>query len=469
MTAGAAGIPLKLSYGSDFPYRQVAGATSIVSEGADTRPSYACGGLSNVWGSAMLPYTQRDIADWPISIDDLKAGYRAVLGWMPVSAMNDALAEIFPLYTDRITSLTMSRQATSLLGDLSRSRAKLNGQGVYFGSSRLAVRASDSDARPTCVKCGLCMYGCPHDLIYSSERTLATLLSAGRLQYRPGITVQSVEETSGGVTLHAVNSQGAPLQIEAGRVYLAAGLLNTTAILLRSLGQYDRPVQIRDSQYFLLPLLRLRGTSGVVREPLHTLAQLFVEIFDTAISPYTIHLQTYTYNDLFRQAIIDKLDKMGSLKNLFPTEAFLGRLLLFQGYLHSSGSATIAATLKRNQEGDTLQLQAAINPETKRSVARVARKLMKLVPETGVVPLMPMLQMGKPGRGFHSGGSFPMSASPGEQETDILGRPAGWKRIHAVDSTVLPSIPATTITFTVMANAYRIGSLSVNEGQGSPV
>jgi choline dehydrogenase-like flavoprotein len=29
--------------------------------------------------------------------------------------------------------------------------------------------------------------------------------------------------------------------------------------------------------------------------------------------------------------------------------------------------------------------------------------------------------------------------------------------VHAVDATVLPSIPATTITLTVMANAHRIG------------
>jgi choline dehydrogenase-like flavoprotein len=30
-------------------------------------------------------------------------------------------------------------------------------------------------------------------------------------------------------------------------------------------------------------------------------------------------------------------------------------------------------------------------------------------------------------------------------------------RTHVVDSTIFPSIPAPTITLTVMANAYRIG------------
>ena len=59
-------------------------------------------------------------------------------------------------------------------------------------------------------------------------------------------------------------------------------------------------------------------------------------------------------------------------------------------------------------------------------------------------------------------GTFPMSERPAATQTDVLGRPAGWHRVHAVDATVLPSIPPTTITFSVMANAHRIGWLSAN-------
>jgi hypothetical protein len=51
---------------------------------------------------------------------------------------------------------------------------------------------------------------------------------------------------------------------------------------------------------------------------------------------------------------------------------------------------------------------------------------------------------------------------PGEFETDILGRPFGWKRVHAADATVPPTIPANTITSSVMANAHRIATESAN-------
>ena len=43
-------------------------------------------------------------------------------------------------------------------------------------------------------------------------------------------------------------------------------------------------------------------------------------------------------------------------------------------------------------------------------------------------------------------------------ESDRLGRVSHFSKIHMVDGTVLPSLPATTITYTIMANAYRIGS-----------
>jgi len=47
--ASAAGIPLKLAYGSDFPYRPAHGATPVSYENSDLKPSYAQGGLSTVW------------------------------------------------------------------------------------------------------------------------------------------------------------------------------------------------------------------------------------------------------------------------------------------------------------------------------------------------------------------------------------------------------------------------------------
>jgi len=49
-----------------------------------------------------------------------------------------------------------------------------------------------------------------------------------------------------------------------------------------------------------------------------------------------------------------------------------------------------------------------------------------------------------------------MSRQPKKFESDVLGRPYGFSRLHMVDSSVFPSIAAQSITLPVMANAYRI-------------
>lgn len=62
------------------------------------------------------------------------------------------------------------------------------------------------------------------------------------------------------------------------------------------------------------------------------------------------------------------------------------------------------------------------------------------------------------GQSYHCGSTLPMKKDRTKKLcTDLLGRPNNLKRIHCIDSSVLPSIPATTITLSVMANAYRIG------------
>ena len=60
------------------------------------------------------------------------------------------------------------------------------------------------------------------------------------------------------------------------------------------------------------------------------------------------------------------------------------------------------------------------------------------------------------GYGYHFGSSLPMSNKIKNNKSDKLGRPFAKKRVHIIDSSILPEIPVNTISYTVMANAYRI-------------
>jgi choline dehydrogenase-like flavoprotein len=453
VSATAKGIPLKKIFGSDFPYRETEEKIPWRGTGIGLQPSLALGGLSNVWGAAMLPHRDEDISDWPIKNSDLAQHYRAVANITGLAARRDDLEEIFPLHSRNPQPLKSSQQAELLLQNLNRHREKLRARGWHFGQSRLAVRAADSANGKGCVYCGLCMSGCVYGCIYNSADTVRELQREKNFRYEPNIIVTRLRENSEKVFIEGFHRQTCePLSFEANRVYLAAGVIPTAQILLRSQNAFDRPLILRDSQYFLFPLLLARRTRDVKTEALYTLSQIFLELQNPQISRRAVHLQVYTYSDIIGHAV---------RKSLGPLKMFARqleeRLLVVQGYLHSDESATIEMQLKRDGEKDFLQLEAKPNPATRVVVKKVLGELLKQFRALGGIPILPMLQIAEPGRGFHSGGSIPMRAQPKDFESDLLGRPNGWKNVHIVDASVLPSVPATTITFSVMANAYRIG------------
>jgi len=457
--ASSKGIPLKRIYGSDYPYRECELHAPADYLGVGLRPSLGRGGLSTVWGAAMLPYLDRDLDDWPLRLADLEPHYAAVVKLTGLSARHDGLETRFRLYAEAPRALELSRQAKALLARLERHRTPLATAGVSFGQARLAVAAPGPSGSAGCIYCGLCMYGCPYEYIYHSGDTLDRLRQHPRFSYQPDVIVTDVQAAPAGVTVKGYGrTDRAPFAAEVGRVYLAAGVIPTAQILLRSLALYDRTVFMKDSQYFLLPLASPRGIGDVRRERLHTLSQLFLEIDDARISPYTVHLQVYSYNDLIGQAIGNLLGPLRRRLD-FLARALESRLLIVQGYLHSAHSSQIAVTLKQGTAGqpDRLRLEARPSRQTRPMIRRILGKLLRHGGQLGAWPLPPMLQVAEAGRGFHCGGTFPMRRQPGALETDLLGRPAGWERLHLVDASVLPSIPATTITFSAMANAHRIG------------
>ncbi len=443
-------IHVKLSYGSDYPYRDV---ERPLKEGEGFHYSMARGGLSSVWGASLLPYRAEDIADWPIRIADLEPHYRAVLDFMPSAGVRDDLEETLPSYTERDDPFRPSAQAARFLEDMARHRPALKKAGIFFGRSRMAASASGDARRHACVYCGRCLYGCPYSLIYSAAHTLDALLESGKVSYIPGQVVERLEPHAGGVKIHTQDSVH-----EAERVFAGCGILPNAYLALNSLGAYDVPVRMLDSQYFIYPFFRLHRTRGVQSEALHSMAQSFLEIDAPSVSKRLVHLEVFTYSDFLKRALLETPLKF-VLWNRRASEEILGRLLVLQGFLHSDDSSEIEVTLQRSPRP-----LLKVEPKPKRRALwagiRAGLKLTANALPLGGLPALPGLQFAEPGRSYHSGGTFPMRERPRGFETDKLGRIPGLERVHFVDASVFPSIPATTITLSVMANAHRIAHLS---------
>jgi len=241
LSPGHGARALKLAYGSSFPY---AGEDTDLGaqRGTYCVQSFARGGLSTVWGAAVLPAAADDLGDWPVSRADLVPHYEAVGRLLGVAAGADDLAAHFPLYAAPRPAPPLSRQAQRLAAHLARHRATLAARGYVFGRSRLALRVEDDAQGPGCRRVGLCLTGCPYGAIWSAGDALTTLIASGRLHYRDGWKVEAVTEqrSDGEATIVARPATGGDAQrFRAERVFLAAGVLSTLGIVLTSLGRYD--------------------------------------------------------------------------------------------------------------------------------------------------------------------------------------------------------------------------------------
>jgi choline dehydrogenase-like flavoprotein len=455
MKSTVKGIPKKIVYGSDYVYRQIENGGQLFLSNAKMVRSFATGGLSNVWGACILPYSTDELSDWPISPEELLPHYKAILDFMPHVGREDNLRLRLPMYSERYSQLNLSRQIDLFLKDLEANQKSLNEQKVYFGASRLAVNHNNGAGSAGCRYCGLCLYGCPYDLIYSSRTTLDQLMMQNKVRYLPGYAVERLEERPGEVIIYARCLQANCItKFRAAKVFVAAGVIESTRIILESLEAYERPVTVKHSDRFLLPFVRFKGIPHIYDENVNTLCQAFIEISGMKSCLRSVHLQAYAYSDLYRRTLETRLGCMAGMME-YPMRKFLERLIILFGYIHSDVSSHLTLRVTKSAERK-LFIEGFRNKQAKKVAKEVLWKLWMNVQNFRGIPLLAFLD--PPGGGNHTGGTFPMREHPAEFESDKYGIPYGFARVHLVDASVFPSLAATTVTLPIMANAHRIAT-----------
>lgn len=462
--------PLKTFFGSEHPYRGLRDTSIEVDrKTAVVRTSLARGGFSSVWGATVSTVVPKDIKAWPITFDDLKPHYASLDEIVDVSSPMNETAEIFPMNIGQPPTFPLGMQGNDLFTRLQEHRKELFDDGMHLGRAKLSVGPKYSLDRKGCTPCGLCMHGCPNNAIFNSAFVLESFLTFDSFTYCPNTLVESFADGKEEVTLHIKNiDTGSRSSLTCSRVFLACGVINTTCIVARSLNLTDHQFSILDSQKYIFPLLRSSRSRGAVKSKENTLAQIYITIDNPAVSPHTVQLQYYGYNDLFLDPLRQKLGH--KIVRFIPkvTASLLERLMIAFVYLHSDESGIMSLRVNDigQSNGHMGEIAGRSNPKSITVMNALIRLLKKHRSAHGGVPISMALQATLPGDSQHIGGTFPMSKTPDKYQTDCLGRPFGCNRVHLVDSSVFPSIPGTPIAYTIMANASRIAASVIMKDQG---
>ncbi|MCM0020502.1 MAG: hypothetical protein NBV67_10950 [Tagaea sp.] len=424
--AGAArAVPRKAWFGSDFAFADEA----LGIESTGPVPSRAFGGYSTIWGAAVLAPGPADLADWPVEIArDLGAALDRARAILPANAPD----------------LPYGPQMAALRADAA-GRAGL-------APARLAIE------RGACNACGMCLSGCPYGAIFDAGARLAALERAGKVRIARGAFVTEAKEDPAGAVLRGLDlASGAPFELRYPRILLAAGAIATTRIVMRSRGLFERDVAMKDSQKILIPILRRAAPAGALDDRGVTLAGLFVDPPAPPGYAHRPHLQITGMNPMLLAHLgIGPAPAKGAWRRraLAP---LLARLMVGWGGLHSdySGGLVLRLTLGEGPL-DRLRIRTLESPKSGPAArAAIAGFRYALAPTRTYIPPIGW-RVVAPGEGNHLGGSLPMGGTEAAPASDFLGRPLGLTRVHAVDASVFPSVPATTMLLLSMANADRI-------------
>ena len=459
------GIPEKRSYGSDYPFRNATQLDGLATshDVANSVISAAYGGFTNVWGSQLMPFAESVFATWPIRATEIQPHYEAIIEQIPFAGQVDDLAERFPLMGHPLPLPDMSVRTKWVLDAYGRHRAQLRHLGITMGRARLAFEANK------CVRCGLCLTGCPYRLIYSASQTFDALRRANRVAYHEGLLALEVAEVSNQAVVIAKQlSTGRTHRFEADRVYVACGAIGTTRLVANSLGLFDVELTMGESQQFALPMVSLRPTDDPRREATFTLNQfnMVVALDHSGVDISQLHF--YTFNSAFVDALPSPL-RADSAE--YARRQLLRRLSVVLGYLPSWRSPRLLIRVRRaaSREEDMPKLQIsreAPPPGRTQMLRAVLTRLARSSRLLDLYPVLPMFRLAAGGKSYHFGGSFPHIESGSTHfGSDRLGRVAPWQRVHLVDASVFPNVPAMTFTLTIMANAHRIASKSLELGR----
>lgn len=435
--------------GSDFVFRNQQRFFDI--DGADLPVSAAPGGLSNVWGSACYPMRPGDFKDWPIEPGELSPFYQDAAHLLGLNARDDGLANSYQLFGKQ----TGPRPLTPLsaLAPIWQAREQaLQAHGLDGGRSRLALRFSD------CTHCGLCLFGCPHNLISTSRPWIRQISSHPKGAYHGYTACLDFHETAQGVRLTLLDQSFDRKSVQTfDSVFLAAGTLGSFRIAAQSMNQADlaAPLLDNDMAIFLNWIRQPRNPGQDAIAPF-SLSEMALALRPSSTNTDGVHFQFYSFSPYFfgelaAGRLFGLLHQSGIWRHIWP------KLAIGFAYLSGAQSRSVKISARPgNNPFWQLNIHGADAPINSVAIKGAIGSLRTARATTQLDPLRPSIRSTPFGFSGHVTGTLPMTKHPGTMQTDKLGRLADHQRVYVVDGAAFPQLPAQNPTFTIVANALRV-------------
>ncbi|MDA7697782.1 GMC family oxidoreductase [Candidatus Pelagibacter sp.] len=372
--------------------------------------SESFGGLSRVWGGAINKLHFNESKKWPISLKILEKYYKIVDNFFLHCGNEDNYSKEFNL----------KKPDLKIKNNLKNYFVQNNDKRILIGNSRLAVNKNNK--------------------IFSLNSYFLKLIKQKKIEIIKNFEVLTIQEKKDKIIISSKNNT-----LYCNKLFIACGPMSAAKIILNSF-ESIKNVKLKESS--LVSSLWFSTKSINIYH-----SNLLCDYFLTKFTKPYFSSQIYIFKDKIIDKIFNKKNIIYNLLKKFPN-SLKSRFLIFLTYIDDKNSHNI--TIYRNNKKFKILLK-----KKDLSAYYLIKKMINVFLKKKLFHIFDIKK--NFGYGYHFGSSFPMSNKKSLKTSDNLGRILNQKNIHFIDASVLPSIPISSITYTVMANASRIVDLSLNK------
>ena len=391
------------------------------------------GGLSARWGAGCSKLTNSDIGL-------TKKIFNKIAKYYPIAEKNvgiyfekDKLEGYLGSFNPSKVKLRHPPSLVSLL-------ASRNTTNVTFGVARKAITTKNMNARLACNECGGCNIHCFGKSIYSSEFDL----EKGKIKLLSGYKVFAFEKSGNFYQVFLHDPDQKILEIKVKYLILAAGTMSTADLVSKYLMHSLKNKSIKLNLLFN-PLVRLiiinfkkeqtdTFISGGIVAKINVAKELnaYASIVSGVSIPTSDFLTFVPFAIKVTRSLIESVKRFILVSLIFFPSTCIKSKILF-----SNGSVRIVS----HSNGLRLSVLSAMY-----NYYKALLKEFKL-------PIFFSYQ--KNGSDLHHGGTFPLGKKKNfnvSANCELNGHP----NLFIIDGSWIRKVPEKPVTFTLIANSYRI-------------
>ncbi len=418
--------------------------------------SLAKGGMGAAWSGGAFPFVGEELREMGLTLDELQGHYDAVAERIGVCGERDDLVPFLPTSPSMMPALEVDSNAESILSRYRRRRTALNAAGFFLGRPRIAACTRRHRGRGPHGYCDMAYWADMDRSIYRPQWTLEELTRSPRFTYLNRRLAESFVEREESVRARVKHADSGEAETHSARaLVLAAGAVGSARIALRSLGGEGTEVPILCNPYSYVAMLNLGLFGRPTRDRRYSMGQLTAVVqrkdHDLVLANVFSYRSLLTFK-LLKESPLAYRDSLRILRLLIPYLAILGV------HHEDRPSKEKVCRLRQGSSGapDRLEIRYRSSEDELHAQRASERRVCAFFRRLGCWPL----RISRPGHGssLHYAGTLPMRPG-GELTCDLNGRLRGTRAVYVSDASVFPWLPAKGLTFTLMANANRVGTL----------